>query len=198
MKTPAIASAAITFSLLAFGAGAISTTSAAELAAVRVPSGKPVLPDGKCAPQEWSDARAVSLAEGARLSVKQAGDFVFLCVHFPRPALSGLDLYLVPADGKLYNLHASAKLGERLLQNGAWPEWTWWTHTGWTANVMRVDSWEPRSFLPDEAKEIQIRRDRFAGSTWRVRIEIQGDFTASFPPGTSALKSDGWLALELP
>lgn len=175
-----------------------AVSAAAEPAAVRVPTGKPVLPDGRCASEEWSDAREVSLADGAKLSVKQAGDFVFVCVHFPRPALSGLDLYLATADGKLTNLHASAKLGERVLQNGAWPDWTWWTNAGWTANVMRVDTWEPRSFLPDEAKELQIRRDRFAGAMWRVRIEIQGDFTAVFPPVTSNLKSEGWLVLELP
>lgn len=190
--------ALLTALALALGAGAVSATPAAEPAALRVPTGAPVLPDGRCAPQEWSDAREVSFAEGAKLSVKQAGDFVYLCIHFPRPALSGLDLYLAPADGKLYNLHASAKLGERVLQGGSWPDWTWWTHTGWTANVMRIDTWEPRSFLPDEAKELQIRRDRFAGSTWRVRVEIQGDVTADFPPGTSNLKSEGWMVLELP
>jgi hypothetical protein len=181
--------------LLSLGAG---PALAAEPAPLRVPVGQPVLPDGQCSAQEWSDAREVALSEGARLSVKQAGDFVFLCIHFPRPALSGLDLYLSPPDGKLYNLHASAKLGERLLTNGAWPDWIWWKHTGWTANVMRVDTWEPRSFLPDEAKELQVCRDRFPGSPWRVRIEVQGDFAAAFPAGTSNLKSDGWLVLEVP
>src|SRR5688500_3327124 len=94
---------AIALGRLALGAGATSATSAAASTAGRVPVGQPVLPDGKCAPQEWSDAREVPLSEGARLSVKQAGDFVFLCIHFPRPAFSGLDLYLAPADGKLYN-----------------------------------------------------------------------------------------------
>lgn len=179
--------------LLIFGAGALR----AESATVPVPVGRPALPDGRCSPQEWGDAREVVLSESAKLLVKQAGEFVFVCVAFARPAMSGLDLYLTPTGGDLHNLHASAKLGERVLRNGVWPEWTWWGNQGWTANVMRVDSWEPRSFLPDEAKELQIRRDRFAGSTWRVRIEVQGDLAVVYPPGTTSLKNDGWLVLEL-
>jgi hypothetical protein len=188
---------------LVLGAGALQAEAvpSAPLEVVQVPIGRPALTDGRCPSQEWGDAREVALSDSVKLLVKQSGEFVFACLSFTRPAMSSLDLYLEPAGGGLHNLHASAKLGERMLQNGgsgpAWPEWTWWNHQGWTANVMRFDRANPTTFLPDEAKELQIRRDLFPASTWRVRIEVQGDLAVAFPPGTTSLKSDGWLVLAL-
>jgi hypothetical protein len=99
-------------------------------------------------------------------------------------------------------LHASAKLGERRFQNGAWPEWIWWNNQGWVANVSRVDSFEKRTFLPTNAREYQIRKSRFPGREWKVMIEFLTPAepewkTTPYPAGCVNSNTKGWLVLRL-
>jgi hypothetical protein len=163
-----------------------------------------VMVDGKLSPDEWRDAAKVEVPGVANLYFKQAAGFVFLAVEYTQAESGIVDLYLSPGDGHIYDLHASAKLGERELSGGKWPDWTWWNNQDWVANVSRPDSWEKRTFLPTKVREYQILHSRFPASAWRLRFELT-PMTAQnqtlpvtiFPAGTSDTSTAGWLMLDL-
>ncbi len=101
-------------------------------------------------------------------------------------------------------MHASAKLGERQLRGGAFPDWSWWNNRDWVANVSHVDSFERRSFLPAPIREYQIRRARFPSAVWRLRFELtamgannETQSQVVFPLGTSNKSTAGWLLVNL-
>jgi hypothetical protein len=99
------------------------------------------------------------------------------------------------------NLHASAKLGERVLQGATWSPWTWWNNVEWVANVSRVESFQARTFLPEEVRTFQIRHSRFGGQWWRVffvltSLRVEGQETIAFPSQANDLDTDHWLTLR--
>lgn len=162
-----------------------------------------VMIDGKLAPGEWDDAAQLPLGNLERVYVKQSNDYVWMAVQFLTCGMFALDFYVQPADGSLYDLHSSAKIGEREFQGNSWPEhWTWWNNEGWTANWSRVDSFEQRTFLPQTFREYQISRRRFAGQTWRVMFELQLPAKPewrmlTFPEGAQNNSSRRWITLQL-
>ncbi|WP_242346033.1 hypothetical protein [Anaeromyxobacter terrae] len=176
---------------------------AAASAQVDVPRGKPILLDGRIDAQEWGDAAQLQLGDLARVYVKQSDGFVFVGIQLLNEQNGTVDLYLAPGDGQLHDLHASAKLGERVLQGGAWPEvWRWWNNDGWAASVSRVDSWEPRTFLKEPAREYQISRRRFPGREWRMMLDVMTEArptwrTTRFPPQASDTDAKGWYVVRL-
>lgn len=181
--------------LAAFVAGATARNS------IKVPNGKAVLVDGKCQPEEWKDAAETPIPQNYELFFKKSGEFVYICVSAPQETFLTADLYLSPAtDGRLYTLHASAKLGERVLQEGKWKDWAtdfnWWNADNWWANTVKPDSFEKRSFLPSRAIEFQISRRRFSGKSWRVMFDIISG-KLIFPSDANNLKRETWLELKL-
>ena len=133
-----------------------------------------------------------------------AEDFVFISVQYTNRPSGIVDLYVSPREAEVFDLHASAKLGERQLRGNTFPEWNWWNNRDWTANTSRVDSFEKRTFLPAPIREYQIRYSRFSSSTWRVRFELTAMGTNNetlehtiFPQGTSDNSTAGWLQLRL-
>jgi hypothetical protein len=138
---------------------------------VHVPTGKPVMVDGKIGPEEWNDAAAEEVPSGGRLYLKTSGEFAYIAVQFPAGRSGFTDLYIASPDGTIHDLHAFPKLGERRLEGGKWPEWSdWWNNRGWVANVSEVESFEKRTFVPATVREYQIERSRFAGSDWRLML----------------------------
>jgi len=176
-----------------------STASAQDV--IKVPSGKPVLIDGKCKTEEWKDAAELSISKDYRLLLKKTDDYVFVCVARLTESNLMADLYLSAADKKLYTLHASAKLGERVLESDKWKEWTsdwdWWNVEDWWANTLKPDSFEKRSFLLSQAIEFQISRKRFGGKSWRVMFDIISNGSFIFPINANNLKSETWLELKI-
>lgn len=171
---------------------------------IRLSVGKPVMVDGNIEPGEWSDAAEVKMPNDARLYLKVAGEFVYVAVQFPASGSGFTDLYIAPAGGSLYDLHASAKLGERQLHNHQWPEWNnWWNNQGWVANVSRVDSFEKRTFLTANAREYQIKRARFPGREWRLMLDMsleskEGRYTVvRFPTSASDSNPEKWLRVQI-
>ena len=171
---------------------------------VRVPAGKPVMVDGKIERGEWSDAAEVKMRDGARLYLKSAGDFVCVAVLFPTSRSGFTDLYIASEGGNIDDLHASAKLGERRLHNGKWPDWnSWWNNDGWVANVSQVRSFEKRTFMPANAREYQIKRSRFGGHVWRLMVDLSldsepGEYTVvRFPESTSNSNPQTWLKVQV-
>jgi hypothetical protein len=169
---------------------------------IKVPAGKPVMIDGHFSAKEWDDAAEKAMSHSIRLYFKQAGEFVFICVRLPEGRSGFTDLYLATPDGPAVNVHASAKLGERVLRENNWPEWRWWNNADWVANVSRVNSFEKRTFLPEDVREFQIRRSRFPAKEWLAMFEVSvaagGGFkTVTFPEGASNKDKATWVRLEL-
>lgn len=167
---------------------------------VKVPHSRSILIDGKCKAEEWGDAAEVTAPKDYRLYFKKTDDYVFICVKPPQERSFSVDLYLSPADGKMFTLHVSAKLGERVLEGDKWKEWTvdwnWWEVDDWWANVLRASDFEKRVFLPHQAIEFQIRRKRFGGERWRVMLDVSGG-SLIFPANASNIRRDTWLELDL-
>ena len=180
---------------------------------IRVPESRPtpVLLDGQLSPDEWSDAVAVPIGGSIRLLVKQTGGHLFLAVatgtRVPRP----VDVFLEDAAGGLHQLHASAQIGERTLPDTLWtdwdrPAWRWGNHIDWIANETKVDSERPSTqpfsarVYPTDGTEFQIRRSRFPGGRWRIRVDVGfypgNEGTYTFPSGAGRAPST-WAVLEL-
>jgi len=163
-----------------------------------------VMIDGVLSPGEWQNSKAMEVPGVAILYFQQSADFAYIAVQYQNSTSGIVDLYLSPSEGEVYNLHASAKLGERKLGANGYPDWTWWNNHGWTANVSRVDSFEKRTFLPATVREFQIRRARFPSPTWRLRLELtamnansEPQATTVSPPGATGKSIVDWLALDL-
>ena len=171
---------------------------------LRVPKAtQPVMIDGKLTPGEWDDANKIPLGNFARVYIKQTPKHVWLALELLQGDTGTLDLYLASGDNPLLNMHASAKLGERVLQTGTWPEeWHWWNNEGWVANVSRVDSWEKRTFLPENIREYQISRSRLPAKDFRLMFEIMTPAQPSwretpFPAAASKTDPKNWMPFRL-
>jgi len=172
---------------------------------IRVPQTScAVMVDGLFSEGEWQQAVTVDVPGSAKLYFQRSADFVYIAVQYTNSPSGIVDLYLSPQEGEIFDLHASAKLGERRLRGKTFPEWSWWNNRGWTANISHVDSFEKRTFLPAPIREYQIRSTRFSSSTWRVRFELtamgannETQATAIFPQGTTDDSTAGWLQLNL-
>jgi hypothetical protein len=170
---------------------------------VIVPHGQHVvMVDGNLVPGEWDDGASFPMADKARCYVKQSGGCVWLAVEYLAGDNFTLDVYLKPDDGALYDLHSSAKIGERRLAGGAWSdEWTWWNNDRWVANWSRVESFERRTFLPQKVREYQLSQTRFSGKSWRVMFELhapkQAEWrTFAFPVGAKNTSTEHWLTFR--
>jgi hypothetical protein len=188
------------FSLLFFALNA----SAAKDLQVRVPLTSPaVMIDGAFSKAEWEHAAVVEVPGIARLYFQRSDEFVYVAAEYTHSPSGIVDLY-ISAHGEIYDLHASAKLGERQLHAGTFPEWTWWNNNQWVANVSRIDSVQKGTFLPAAIREYQIRRSRFASSEWWVRFELTAmsadnktQSVTVFPSDTTASSNSGWLVLSV-
>ena len=165
---------------------------------IRVPYGKPVMLDGTI-DATWNDAAITELSDLATLYAKQSEQYVWLALKLKNED-GAVDLYISPPDGAIYDLHASAKLGERRYGGGTWPEFSWWNNQGWVANVSRVDSFERRTFVPTKVREFQIRKARFPGAEWMMMVEFLTPAepewkVAPYPTGCTNTKTKGWLEL---
>jgi len=137
----------------------------------------PILMDGNCDDAAWQRAGVQDIGAGARLRFAASADFVYVCIEAPPESFANADLYIF--DGtSVYNLHASAQLGERVKSEDGWPDYQWWNHHGWAANWLpyvgrRVENGRdvPR-FRFAAGREFQIARSKFAGSEWRLMIDV--------------------------
>lgn len=172
---------------------------------IKVPQNSPgVMIDGVLSEGEWQDAARVEVPNTADLYFQESSEFVYIAVKYTNSPSGIVDLYLSPQDREVYDLHASAKLGERQLQGNKFSDWTWWNNQGWTANTSRVNSFDKRTFLPTQVREYQIRRSRFGSHTWRLRFELTAmkanndtQSVTVFPPDTTDTSTVGWLVLTL-
>ena len=193
---------------------------AQERQTVRVPegNGRPILTDGIFSPGEWDDALKIPIRPNVELLLKKTAGFVFIGIRYTPFTLSVVDLYISP-DGKgIRQLHVSAQLGERLLNEAPGsedaPEFIWGDTTGWYANEVRWNARQAQALVkegkdPGDAQmatlfkcdgfEFQIRLAKFGSAEWRVRLEtpILPDQANPivFPEGTDTASTKGWLRL---
>jgi hypothetical protein len=139
----------------------------------------------------------------ARLYIKISEDFVYVAVQFPAGRSGFTDIYITSEDGGIYNLHASAKLGERRLDGGKWPEWSnWWEQPGVGGERSQVDSFEKRTFVPAGVREYQIERSRFVSREGRLMLDMSmesqgGKYTVvRFPASASDCNREKWLRVQ--
>jgi hypothetical protein len=166
---------------------------------IQVPQSRTaVMVDGFFSEGEWKSAARIEVPNVAELYFQESSEFVYIAVRYKNAPSGIVDLYLSPGDGQIYDLHASAKLGERQLHGTTFSEWQWWNNHEWIANTSRVDSFDKRSFLPSPIREYQIRRSRFASDTWRLRFELTTMTTnnatqpvAIFPSASGAGRNGG-------
>lgn len=135
------------------------------LVPIDVPVGAPVTLDGSFAPAEWDDAARVPLGDGFTLHLKRHGGDLLLAIRYPAPAAAGVDLFVDTAQGGLLNLHASARIGERLPQGGGWPPWAWGNNRLWDSHV---------TMTPQPGREFRIARARLAAERVRLRVAVHG------------------------
>ena len=116
-------------------------------ASLKVLQGKMILLDSQKSTDEWTDAQTIVASDAVKLYFKQAGEFVLLAIDAPAQPYLWADVYLATG-GEIYNLHASAMLGERILRNGEFTDWDWWNNKSWSANAGRIlNSQKERPYL---------------------------------------------------
>lgn len=172
-----------------------------EARSLVVPRGERILVDGRVDPAEWSKAGSLSIpAQPVPFVLRYQRDekYLYLALEIPPPPSPfGLDLYVDRGGaGPLLNLHASAKLGEREGAIGRWPDWVWWNNRGWIANVGRIDTFEPRRFVPDGAKELQIELDRLGSGKTSLSFDVYlGAEATALPAEGKERHGRRWLEL---
>jgi len=158
--------------------------------------------DGKLTPDEWSDAKQLVASDLAQLCFKQNNNDVLIAIKFLKSKTGTADLYLA-SGGHIYDLHASAKLGERTLEAGHLPEeWTWWNNDRWVANVSRPDDWSKRTFKDENVREYQISRERFQGNEWKIFLDLMTPAepkwqASAYPPIANNGSDRNWIVLRL-
>jgi hypothetical protein len=159
-----------------------------------------VMIDGRFHESEWRGAKSIDVNDSLTLYFQQDVENIYWCVRgkFKTPKLTSIDFYITSAVG-LMNLHASAKLGQRQIQTTIeYGEWNWWNNQQWIANVVRPDNWEKRTFLNDESKEFQVRKNLFVNRSVSLMftIEYPKELVTRFPVGSKNDDPKEWLKLS--
>lgn len=159
----------------------------------------PPLLDGRFTEREWAGARIFRVNDSLELYVKQDREYFYWCLRDRRANLMGVDFYIAFRDS-MVNLHASAKLGERVYRKDAgYGKWDWWNHRDWAANVNPFNSFEGQRFLKDEAKEYQVDKRRIGGGTVLLMFGLDppGVVPSTYPQGADPENPEKWMKLRL-
>lgn len=166
----------------------------------------PVLLDGLCPDDEWRAAARIELDGAHTLLLMHDAKFAYACILGPSDSPLTLDLYLQGSEtGQLYNLHASAQVGERLRGAHGWPPYEWWNHRGWYSPAVPFtgvagEGEERRpQFMNGRPRELQVQRARFGSGTWRAMLSVGGRRDADgtwqtlvYPAGAKDDDPAGW------
>ena len=213
---------------IAFALGFLASTLtlAAESPSVPAPitvpqgNGAPVITDGIFSPGEWDDALRVQIHEGVALYIKEYGGVVFLGLRGQGNVspIGPSELFIAVPGGPITKLHVSWGMSEVVLPpTGAEPASRLGLTTDWYANELRRDEdlgrrlakegKEPIEIIkatnyPSEGIEFAIRRTRFPGPKWFVRLSVQAlvaDRPVMFiyPESAPERTTEGWLELRI-
>jgi hypothetical protein len=193
---------------------AIALIAAATTGAVKVPATGTfeIVPDGRIANAEWSDATRVSLGEGVTLLIKANEEQIAIAVKNAARGPQFSDLYLAAADGQVWNLHAEKSTAERRLEGTAWtaadPAFVPYNNANWQANVIELkpnaDATAPlaKQVKPYDGQEFLISRSQFAGKQWHLRVEVhdlgQEKADLVYPATSDSHDAATWATIALP
>lgn len=166
-----------------------------------------IILDGRLHKGEWRGARSHKLGE-ATLLTKHRGDTLFIGIRQPRTALRYADIYIQNGQGRLLNLHASFRQGERTL-SGIWsdgdPPFVWEPTTGWQSSVVPRTSAARNAPVREQIAsfdgyEMRIPSALLGPRPWRIRVELR-DFERRlpdwvYPKESTRLEPSGWAVLE--
>ncbi len=169
----------------------------APVPVLEVRRGAPVTLDGRIDETEWRDAAMLPIAGGYRLYAKLAGDDLLLALRYPEPTFVGVDLYVDGPDGSLFNMHASAQLGQRVPEGEGWTAWNWGNNVGWHSHVTERTP-DRTSFVAQQGREFRISRALLAWPQLRLRIALNDERSLVWPAGTGQRDASGWARLHLP
>jgi hypothetical protein len=182
--------------------------------------GAPVMTDGIFTPGEWDDALAIAVQEGVTLYLKEYRGVVFVGVRGTGGTGVGpSEVSLAVPNGAITKLHVSFALSQIALPaTGPEPKMRLGFTTDWYANEFRMDEEavarqkkaedanDPSAFMmpttfPSEGIEFAIRRSKFPGNVWLMRLWVTGIFnhqrgTVTYPPSAPERTTDGWLELR--
>lgn len=159
----------------------------------------PPLLDGRFTEREWAGARVIPVNDSLKLYLKQDREYLYWCLRNHRASLLGVDFYIAFRDS-MVNLHASAKLGERVYRkDGGYGAWNWWNHRDWVANANPFNSLQGQRFLKDEAKEYQVDKRRIGGGTVLLMFGLDppGVEPSTYPQGADPANPEKWMKLRL-
>jgi hypothetical protein len=187
---------------------------AAASGAVKVPATgtSEIVPDGRIAGAEWSDATRVSLGEGVTLLIKANDDQIAIAVKSAARGPQFTDLYVSAADGQIWNLHVEKETSERKLTGATWtandPAFVPYNNANWQANVVELkpnaDPTAPiaKQVKPYDGQEFLISRSQFAGKQWHLRVEAhdlaQEKPDLVYPAASDPHDTSGWATITLP
>ncbi len=166
---------------------------------VPIGNGVPVLTDGIFTPGEWDDAQLIALGETLELRVKEYRGVVFIGLRGPA-GIGPADLFVLVPGGPICQLHRSAQLAETIVPpSGELPPLRRFGYTpDWYANEQRWDIDEAERLrkegktpleiiraasYPSQGIEFALRRSKFPGERWLIRLEG----TAFLTPDTPAV-----------
>jgi hypothetical protein len=127
---------------------------------VQVPQGRPVAVDGVMQPDEWRDALAIEISEGASLRLKLADGSLFLGLSTQEPVVGNV---LVQTGSSIRVMHSSAALGTAV-----------YTQEGDLWRLVEDFVWQCRGRLLTEA--VQEQRATFlAEEGWLASVAYMGE-----------------------
>ncbi len=175
--------------------------------------GAPVITDGLFTPGEWDDALRIVVQESMALYLKEYRRVVFIGLRGTQGNDVGpSELSLAVPNGAITKLHVSFALSQILVPpTGPEPKMRLGFTTDWYANEFRMDEESPgakdpddirkRTTYPSDGIEFAIRRHKFPGNVWLMRVWATGIFNRSrgtiiYPPSAPERTTDGWLELR--
>jgi hypothetical protein len=195
----------------------------ARVGGIAIPrgNGDPVITDGIFTPGEWDDAIRIPVAKTVTLHLKRLRDVVFVGVRGQGPiGIGPSELSIAVPGGPIRKLHVSAQLGEIVVPaSGPEPRFRFGLTTEWYANELRRDMEEAARLekqgkspieiifatsYPSDGIEFAIRRSKFPGERWLLRLLASAmaddgkPGSTIYPSGAPERVTDGWLELHFP
>lgn len=179
----------------------------------------PILLDGLFSPGEWDDALRLRIDPKANLLIKTKKGHLFIGIKCTDLKIPVADIYLATENRPIYQLHASAQLGERVLseEHGSEndPPFHWGDTRDWYANEVRWNNSTltsimetegisreeafSRAVYPYEGFEFQIKQSKFQTNELWIRIEVSYedsyDNPIVIPVNTERKIIDNWIKL---
>lgn len=170
----------------------------------------PILLDGQMSDEEWVDAKTISINDNIKMLIKEMNKNIFIGFKFRDHIPRVVDLFIEIPGEPIYQLHSSMQIGERILQDTSWtnesPAWRWGNHIDWIASESKIDPLLSRDLpfeqrlYPSDGVEFQIRRTRFEGGEWQMRVEISSfvdtENVITYPPKSERKIASSWVTVK--